>query len=74
MQGRRLPDGGHPLMSEGDYWRDDDGMWWVRPPNSGAGTIEDHEVTEHEDGTITVEPSIDAGTWHGFLRRGTWST
>lgn len=72
MQGRRLPDGGHPPMREGDYWRDEGGTWWVRPPRSGAGTIEDHEVIEHTDDTITVSPSIDAGTWHGYLRRGVW--
>jgi hypothetical protein len=35
-----------------------------------------HAVIEHEDGTITVSPSIvmPAGQrWHGFLVRGIWS-
>jgi hypothetical protein len=34
------------------------------------------EITEHEDGTITVRPSIadpEPGGWHGFLSRGVWS-
>jgi hypothetical protein len=38
-------------------------------------------VVEHEDGTITVSPSILVSTsrdgkplevWHGFLERGVW--
>lgn len=37
-------------------------------------------LTEHEDGTITVSPSIwlkptpgvDEHGWHGFLERGVW--
>lgn len=44
-----------------------------------------HSIVEHEDGTVTVEPSIrqdfrppvgeSPGTpaWHGFLRRGVWT-
>jgi hypothetical protein len=39
-----------------------------------------HTITEHEDGTITVSPSIlryplagDTG-WHGYLERGVWRT
>ena len=35
-------------------------------------------TTEHDDGTITVSPSIlmtsdnPAGAWHGYLERGVW--
>lgn len=30
-----------------------------------------HTVTEHDDGTITVEPSLVMNNgWHGWLRRG----
>lgn len=38
------------------------------------GALRTHTVTEHEDGTITVSPSIfDAPDgWHGFLERGVW--
>lgn len=32
---------------------------------------ENHTVTDHEDGTITVEPSlVMRNGWHGWLRRG----
>ena len=50
-------------------------VWYVRDPNGRVGRLEDHAVVEHEDGTITVSPSIlDAspGGWHGFLERGEW--
>jgi hypothetical protein len=41
------------------------------------GTL--HTVEEHEDGTITVSPSIDMsqrkpGAWHGWLRRGVFES
>jgi hypothetical protein len=36
-----------------------------------------HDVVEHEDGTITVSPSIlvtqgEGRQWHGYLERGIW--
>lgn len=63
-----------------------EGEWWVVPPLSAEqkinaavfkerlrwGTLE-HEVEEHEDGTITVTPSIEGEHFHGHLRRGVWS-
>ena len=45
------------------------------------GSLSKHTVTEHEDGTITVSPSIlitmrgpedVEKTWHGFLEKGIW--
>ena len=40
------------------------------------GGLENHDVTEHEDGTITVSPSIlitgEGGSWHGYLELGVW--
>jgi hypothetical protein len=55
--------------------------WWqVCAPDGSNGSLdpEIHTVTEHEDGTITVTPSLDfskrrAGAYHGFLTRGIWS-
>lgn len=72
MTGRRVPDGGHPSLAPGDYWKDADGLWWVRPPRGHMGTLDGHEVTEHENGTITVSPSILSSEYHGFLERGVW--
>lgn len=72
-------------------WAKIGGVWHVKPPASErsgvtihppAGSVANHTVTEHEDGTITVSPSIlitwysyDLGaetTWHGYLERGQW--
>ena len=61
------------------------GVWAVYPPPMGkyehpwAGPITKHTIEEHEDGTITVTPSIlqrdTSGheAWHGFLKRGVWT-
>lgn len=49
--------------------------WYVCDPQSRVGRLGDHSVVEHEDGTITVSPSIlnaGGGTWHGFLEHGVW--
>lgn len=35
--------------------------------------VEPWQITEHEDGAITVRPSIlDPDGWHGWLERGIW--
>lgn len=66
---------GHLLLKEGEYgkWKGD---WYARPPGQHMGCLRNHLVEEHEDGTITVSPSIlisDGNTqWHGYLRRGIW--
>lgn len=81
--GVRRTDGTQPHQAKpGDYGRDDHG-WWVHPPaHPFGGYVTKHTVTEHPDGTITVEPSIlihptakkgDQG-WHGWLRAGVWSS
>jgi hypothetical protein len=85
MQGRRLSDG-TDWSSEwqpGDYAKRDDRYWLVNTPNSELALIDSQrwKVTEHEDGTVTMSPSIlisaispTKGTrvelWHGFLERG----
>lgn len=83
MQGRRIyPDeSGHLQFSEGDYGQQPNGDWMARPPGCHLGSLKAHTVVEHEDGTITVSPSIlltdydDDGKekkWHGYLERGVW--
>lgn len=84
MKAIRLPDTvGRTLPRRLDdsqicYWKQDE-AWWIYLPGAGAGELRDHTVTEHDDGTITVSPSIgfydQSGTRfkrHGFLRRGIW--
>lgn len=77
MTGRRLPDGWNYAESEpGDYWLTPKGWWELRDPNGALGRLgSGHTVTVHDDGTITVSPSIlspDPGGWHGWLERGVW--
>jgi hypothetical protein len=78
---RVYPDAdGNLTLSEGDYGQDSRGVWCVRPPGQHAGGIPNHDVTEHDDGTITVYPSIvlyetDGGiAWHGYLTGGEWKS
>lgn len=73
MQGRKLPDGTPRKQHQaGDYWRDPFGTWMCRPPKGPGGHLANHDVTEHEDGTITVSPSILTAEWHGYLEKGIW--
>jgi hypothetical protein len=80
MKGERKPDG-YPVhqLQSGEYSKTLDGRWYARAPGDGwlMGNLGNHDVTEHEDGTITVSPSILIGAgdqvqWHGYLERGVW--
>ncbi len=81
VPGRRvyINDEGHLPLAEGDYGKDHMGTWFVRPPGQHAGGIPEHDVEEHDDGTITVTPSIvqcdydGRELWHGWLRAGVWT-
>lgn len=57
---------------EGGYGKDHEGAWMVRPPGSHLGALDGHEVVEHDDGTITVTPSIMGEGFHGHLVKGVW--
>lgn len=91
MQGTRLPDAvfgvpgpgwdafnGKTQSAAGSYIKVDyDGRleWWIVDPNGRVGRLTTHTVEEHEDGTITVTPSIldkTPGGYHGWLERGVW--
>lgn len=87
IQGQRVYDLEPHEFEEGDYglW---EGRWFCRAPSPVGrpdlyftGNLGNHQVAEHEDGTITVSPSILIGpgaigregpTWHGYLERGVW--
>jgi hypothetical protein len=84
VNGRRVyphENGELPLLEPGDYcsWH---GVFFCATPNGLQGSLAKHLITEHEDGTITVSPSIlvrgTLGTdprkleWHGYLERGVW--
>ncbi len=90
MTGRRIADredGRLDGIEPGDYWRNTmNGKFYaacpVRDSNGGLvlGGLGKHQITEHEDGTITVSPSIlvmggpglTEELYHGFLERGVW--
>lgn len=86
QQGRRYPDvpnglDAHERMEPGGYRRVTypklGTRWEATTPSGLEGNLSEHEVSEHEDGTITVSPSIlinagARGSWHGFLERGVW--
>lgn len=64
----------------GDYWFWV-GQWWGRCPTGSHCGLKNHQVQEHADGTISVQPSIlisPAGAeeygWHGYLTNGVWRT
>ena len=85
IPGRRIyPDeNGQMAFAPGDYGCDR-GSWAGRIPKEFGrfhlGSFEKHNIVEHDDGTITVSPSIlhaepsdlDGRTWHGFLEHGVW--
>lgn len=84
MQGNRVYDKAPHELKPGEYsnWN---GLWVICTPNGKHGNITKHTVVEHEDGTLTVSPSIlintsiDGGKtwieeWHGFLEHGVWRT
>lgn len=57
------------------------GWWQITTPDDCQISLNPqvHTVTEHEDGTISVRPSIDnskmyKGGWHGWLIRGVFKT
>lgn len=50
--------------------------WQVCAPDGSSCRLnpEIHQVSEHRDGTISVHPSIVTSTWHGWLKRGVWTS
>lgn len=66
-------------LEPGEYGKIN-GVWYACSPNGHTCNLKSHTVTEHDDGTITVSPSIgirytDQKGWlyHGWLKRGIWT-
>jgi len=86
MIGRRVVGLDWHLWEPGDYgFSIEDGHWIGITPNGYAANLGRHEVTELEDGTITVSPSIAVSSshpvegvmipypvYHGYLEHGVW--
>lgn len=65
MNGRRIvcpfgADGGliDQWPSAGDYWFNPRIGWCAVTPDGSDANLSKHQVIEHDDGTITVSPSI----------------
>lgn len=90
-QGHRWPDSNDDVLPpgydgsetlRGGYWKvvtRDGPVWYCAVPmkHGGVASLTNHTVVEHDDGTITVSPSILVPTgqgrqWHGYLERGVW--
>jgi len=77
IKGRRLPDTDDidniiGNMEKGDYIKCKN-SWWCVLPNGSFCNITTWTITENEDRTITVTPSINnlgENGWHGFLTNG----
>ena len=86
--GKRIPDGQWP-ENPGEYSKHKTSLgvvWFFIPPKAltedgpDIASIRNHTVIEHEDGTITVSPSIlvtyyagdKTTSWHGYLEKGIW--
>jgi hypothetical protein len=84
MIGKRQDNPDDNMPEPGTYGKGSDGKWFGCPPVplDGDGfpltaNLSAHQVEEHEDGTITVSPSIlisrrGVAEWHGYLERGVW--
>ena len=67
-----------PTNLTGTVWQ------FYSPDGNGVGTLIEHTVREHEDGTISVLPGdgssnsiLHSGgnqglTWHGYIYNGEW--
>lgn len=72
---------GEALLNPGEYAKNPkDGAWYGCTPNGHLACLRKHEVTENNDGTISVKPSIKVSfakgpeLWHGFLTNGIWKS
>ncbi len=87
MTGKRIypkESGYLPALQEGDYGRINQELdvkkffkWWHGTAPDGSGfslNPKVHKVKEHQDGTITVTPSIVTNSWHGWLKKGVWKS
>lgn len=74
MKGFRKDNPESQIPEIGQYGKDVNGNWFCSPQEDVFANLSAHEVVEHDDGTITVSPSIlvtgTIGQWHGYLRKG----
>jgi hypothetical protein len=59
------------------YWKVQANGWYIYLPGCGITRLTNHQIEEHEDGTISVTPSIVMRCHinqqrHGDLTHGEW--
>ncbi len=70
-----IPDGPH-VLKPGEYGKwPQDGIWYFCCPGDLLANLSKHHVTEEDDGSITVNPSIlctggRGREWNGTLEKG----
>jgi hypothetical protein len=74
MKAIRVDHGQPHKLEPGEFTKSESG-WWFCCPGDLLAWLKNHQVTEHEDGAITVTPSIlckrgSVGEWHGFITNG----
>lgn len=85
MQGKRVyanSEGWLPSLAPGEYGKATHkdvvntylDRWIARCPDGSNIAINPHvhKIIEHDDGSISVTPSIVSSTWHGWLEKGVW--
>jgi hypothetical protein len=51
-----------------------EGEWWIKSPDGCLNALRDHQITIHDDNTISASPSlVFSNGWHGFLNHGVLS-
>lgn len=74
--GRRRDPADYLDLEAGDYTVRAGTAWVCLPTGVGPANLRTWELVEHDDGTITVSPSIQdssaPGGWHGYLEAGVW--
>jgi hypothetical protein len=84
MQGINVKDwNGQSVLKENEYAKHPTlNTWYCCTPNGHMGNLAGHTITENENDTITVSPSIlvqftnskgkKQELWHGYLENGIW--
>lgn len=63
---------GQLLLPEGGFGKNLRGRWKARPPGEDERALEQRDVDEHPDGTITCRSVINGGARCWRLERGIW--
>jgi hypothetical protein len=82
MKGTRKHVGadGNLSLKPGEFGIGRDGVWYACCARHMTANLSNHTVIEHEDGMITVSPSIlltqgEGGRdWHGYIENGVFRT